>query len=185
MKPNCISFAPAWKAAFATKPPEESYAAACRSASCGAIRMARCGFIPTRPSPAPCAPCSIVSPNWGPRGRCGCGSAAKACSFLYDRAYMARSAGSPPPTQRFTMSSPIRCMLALTSTARRSMSATPIQRATSRNAPGACPWANGRCYFRSIIPDSSTGPPTKPIKNALMATRIRNPTTGCPLGPGL
>jgi DNA invertase Pin-like site-specific DNA recombinase len=112
-------------------------------------------------------------------------SAAKACSSLYGRAYTARSAGSSPLTRRFTMSSLIRCMLALTSTVRQSMSAMPIQRATSRNAPGACPWANGRCYFRSIIPDSSTGPPTKPIKNALMATRIRNPTTGCPLGPGL
>jgi DNA invertase Pin-like site-specific DNA recombinase len=85
-------------------------------------------------------------------------------------------AGSLRPTTHSIKSSPIRCMLALTRTARPSTNATSMNMAPSRNAFGIFLWISGRCSFRTIIPASSIGLPFRPIRRGSTPTHGRNHT---------
>src|SRR5207247_373774 len=59
--------------------------------------------------------------------------------------YLVRSAGSFRLTPRSTTSSPIRCMLALTPTARPNTNTTSMNMARSENGFDIFPWISGRC----------------------------------------
>ena len=82
-----------------------------------------------------------------------------------------RSAGLPLPTPHSIMSSPIRCMLALTPTAKPDTNVTSMNRAPSENGRVICPWTSGRCSSETIIPASSIGPPLRPIRRGSIPTR--------------
>ena len=75
-----------------------------------------------------------------------------------------------PTYTHSTTSSPIRCMLALTPTARPSTNATSMNTAPSENVFGICPWISGPFSFRTIIPASSIGPPFRPIRRGSIPT---------------
>jgi len=62
-----------------------------------------------------------------------------------------RSAGSLRPTMHSIKSSPIRCMLALTPTARPSTNATSMNKVSSKSGRGICRWINGPFSSGSII----------------------------------
>ena len=68
---------------------------------------------------------------------------------------LARSAGSLRPTTHSIKSSPIRCMLALTPTARPATNATSMNTAPSENAFGISPWISGPFSSWTIIRASS------------------------------
>ena len=88
--------------------------------------------------------------------------------------YLVRSAGSFRLTPRSTTSSPIRCMLALTPTARPNTNTTSMNMARSENGFDIFPWISGRCSFRTIMPASSIGPPFKPIRHGSTPTPDRS-----------
>ena len=120
-------------------------------------------FVRTKSSPAPSAPCSSVSPSSAQRGGSGFGFDPKVYLSTANEhllVCLARSAGSLRPTTHSIKSSPIRCMLALTPTARPATNATSMNTAPSRNAFGISPWINGPFSSWIIIRASSIGLPS-------------------------
>ena len=77
-------------------------------------------------------------------------------------------------TPHSTTSLPIRCMLALTPTARLGTNATSMNTAPSENGFGICPWISGPFSSRTIIPASSIGLPFKPTRRGSTPTPGRS-----------
>jgi DNA invertase Pin-like site-specific DNA recombinase len=77
---------------------------------------------------------------------------------------LTRSAGLLPLTQQSTIFLRIRCMLALTPTARPSANAMSMNTARSGNGCGIFLWRSGPFSSRSTIRASLIGPPTRPTR---------------------
>ena len=172
-RPNCTSFALDWMAVFATKPLAVNCGGACPWATSGEIRTVKFSFIRMRLSPARSAPFSSDSLNSARRDAYGSGFVPKVCPFHCKPRpadYRVQSAGLFRPTQHFTTSSAIRCMLALTPTARPSANATLMNTAPSENVVGICRWISGPFSFRTTILASSIGRPIRPIRRDWIPT---------------
>ena len=142
----------------------------------GRSRMAKSCFIPMRPSPARSAPSSNVSPNSARHAGSGSGFAPKVCPSRCRRARMPdRSAGSPHlhAAPSCPHQSGVCWRLCLRQDP--SANATSMNRAPSRNACGICPWPNGRCSSPIIIPASSIGRPSRPIRRGSIPTLSPRP----------
>src|ERR1019366_2816146 len=134
-------------------------------------------FHPGGARPRPHPPRLRAPPGPPPPAASGSGSAPKDCPFhcnIPPRANQAPSAGSLRLTRPFTTSSPIRCMLALTPTARPGMNATSMNTAPSGNGYAISPSLSGPSSFPSIIPVSLIGRPTRPTRRVSIPTPGRN-----------
>jgi hypothetical protein len=116
-------------------------AGACQWASSGENRMVKFSFIRMKQSPARSAPSSNDSPNSAPHDGSGFGSVPKVYLSRCKpspAACRVRSAGLFQPIPHSTTFSAIRCMLALTPTARPGTNATLMNTAPSENVVGIC-----------------------------------------------
>jgi len=150
----------------------------CLWALSGENRMARSCFIPMKPSAALSARSSNASPNSDRHAASGFGSAPRVCLFRCKPrppVYRVRSAGSFRLTPQSTTSSPIRCMLALTPTARPNTNATSMSTARSENGFGIFLWISGPFSSWTIIPASLIGAPFKPIRHGSTPIPDRSP----------
>src|SRR5215468_4777691 len=165
--------APVSMAAFAIRRHAASSGAACRLASSGAMRTARCSSTRTKPSSPPSRACSSDLPKPVLRAAFGCGSARKALNSRCRCTNTPRSAGSRPAITLSTACSPTPSMQAPMSMARREPRRHSTPRARVRGASGICRATSGKCSSRSIMKATSIGRPMKPTRHASPPIRPR------------